>query len=159
MVIALVVVAVVVAGAATAGVRLLAFHRPASLSVGIAASSALPPAGGDDVYVRYRDGTQASARISGQVSGAKPARSAGCTPSPSPTTMRRSRPAPPVAPGRRHRQLHVYGDAHPGTRYQVKLFKNSAAARPLATSRPATLYVAVGGITGNAHKCRRPLCH
>ena len=30
------------------------------------------------------------------------------------------------------------------TRYQVKLFKNSAAARPLATSRPVTLYVAVG---------------
>ena len=45
------------------------------------------------------------------------------------------------------------------TRYQVKLFKNSAAARPLATSRLTTIYVTADAITGSAHKCHRPACH
>jgi hypothetical protein len=36
------------------------------------------------------------------------------------------------------------------TLYQVALFKNSAAAKPLATSRPTTVYVTMDGITGSA---------
>jgi serine/threonine protein kinase len=159
MVIALVVVAVVVAGAATAGVRLLAFHRPASLSVGIAASSALPPAAGDDVYVRYRDGTQASARISGQVSGAKTGEIARLYAQPFPY---HNAPVPagslPLHPDGATASYTFTVTPTLATRYQVKLFKNAAAAKPLVGSRPTTIYVAVGGITGNAHKCRRPLC-
>ena len=92
MVIALAATIVVVAGATTAGVRLLAFRGPAPVSVGIAASSALPPAGGD-VYVRYRGGKQASARISGQVTGAESGEVARLYAQPFPYHIAPARPA------------------------------------------------------------------
>jgi serine/threonine-protein kinase len=158
MVIALAVVAVVVAGAATAGA--LAFRGHPSLSVRIAASSALPPAGGDDVYVRYRDGQQASARISGQVSGAKNGEIARLYAQPFPY---HNAPAPagslPLHPVGATASYTFTVTPTLATRYQVKLFKNAAAAKPLATSRPITIYVAMDGITGSARKCRRPVCH
>ena len=159
MVIALVAITVLAIGAAIAGVRLLAFRGPALPSVGIAASSGLPPAS-RDVYVRYRDGAQASARISGQVSGAKSGEIARLFAQPFPY---HSAPAPAGS-----LTLHPAGGTTSytfavtpslATRYHVKLFKNAAAAQPLATSRPATIYVTVYGITGSARKCARPVCH
>jgi hypothetical protein len=159
MVVALVAIAVVVAGAGIAGVRLLAFPGPASLSVTIAASSGLPPAGGD-VYVRYRDGAQASARISGQVSDAKNGEIARLYAQPFPY---HNAPVPvgslTLHPADTTASYAFAVTPSRATRYQVKLFSNSAAAKPLAASRTAIVYVTVDGITGSAQKCLRPVCH
>jgi serine/threonine protein kinase len=159
MVIALAAITIVVLGAATAGVRLLAFHRHLPLSVQLAANSGLPSADGA-VYVRYRDGRQASARIYGQISGAKSGEVARLYAQPFPYHVA---PAPAGS-----LTLHTTGAtasyAFPvtpsvATRYQVKLFKNAAATKPLATSAATTVYVTMDAITGSARKCRRPVCH
>jgi serine/threonine protein kinase len=158
MVIAL-VATVVIAGAAATGVRLLAFGGHPPLSVGLAASSGLLPASGD-VYVRYRDGPDASARISGHISGAENGEIARLYAQPFPY---HDAPAPAGS-----LTLHPAGATATytfrvqpslATHYRVELFKNGAAARPLATSRTTTVYVAADGITGSARKCRRPVCH
>ena len=159
MVIALAATTVVVAGATTAGVRLLAFRGPAPVSVGIAASSALPPVGGD-VYVRYRDGKEANARISGQVTGAESGEVARLYAQPFPYHRA---PAPAssavLRPAGGPASYAFQVTPSLATRYQVKLFKNSTAIRPLASSRLTTIYVTVDAITGSAHKCHRPACH
>ena len=45
------------------------------------------------------------------------------------------------------------------TRYRVELFQSSTASAPLSTSAIATIYVVLGGTTGNAQTCSRPICH
>jgi Protein kinase domain/Putative Ig domain len=159
VVIAVAAAVVVLAGAAAAGVRLLAPPAPARLGVQLAASSALPAAG-DAVYVRYRGGQDASARISGHVSDAKSGEVARLYAQPFPYHQ-----APALAGAL---TLHPAGASASysfqvtpaiATRYRVELLKNSAAARPLATSEPVTVYVTADAITSSPRKCHRPLCH
>ena len=159
VVIAVAAAVVVLAGAVAAGVRLLAPPAPGRLGVQLAASSALPRAG-DAVYVRYRGGQDASARISGQVNDAKSGEVARLYAQPFPYHH-----APALASAL---TLHLAGASASyrfqvtpaiATRYRVELFKNRAAARPLATSPAATVYVTADAITGSPRKCRRPLCH
>jgi len=45
------------------------------------------------------------------------------------------------------------------TRYRVELFQSSTASAPLATSPVATVYVSLGGTSGNGTTCGRPVCH
>jgi serine/threonine-protein kinase len=158
VVIALAAATVVAASAATVGVRMLV-HGPASLSVGIAASSALTRADGA-VYVRYRDSQDASARISGQVTDAKSGEIARLYAQPFPY-HRPPAPAGSVTLRPTGTTASYTFAVTPAiaTRYRVELFKNSAAARPLATSPAAAINVTVDAIIGSAQKCRRPVCH
>jgi serine/threonine protein kinase len=158
LLIALVAITVVVTGAVTAGLRLVASRGSPARGVQIGARSGLPPADGE-VYVRYRDGANATARIYGQISDAAPGEIARLYAQPFPY---RHTPAPAGS-----LSLHPAG-ATAGykfavtpaiaTRYRVELFKNATAARPLATSATATVYVTLTGITGHAHRCHRPVC-
>jgi TIR domain len=159
IVIALMAVTVLVAGAAIAGVRLLAFRGPPSFSLQAFARSGLPQAG-RNVYVRYRDVKEASARISGRINNAKNGEIARLYAQPFPYH------SAPVRVG--SLTLHPVGTTASyafqvtpslATFYTVELFKNSAAAAPLATSRATTVYVTPKVIAGSAHKCRRPVCH
>ena len=159
IVIALVALTVVVTGVVTTGVSLVAFRGPPAPSVQVAARSALPSADGD-VYVGYRDGSHAGAQISGQVNGATPGEIARLYALPFPYRSAPARASSVVlrpAGGTAKYAFRVTPSL--ATRYKVELFKNSAAAKPLATSPATTIYVTVTGTTGNAHKCRRPVCH
>jgi TIR domain len=152
-------VIVLAAGAATAGVRLLVFRGPPSFSLQAAVISGLPKAGGN-VYVRYRDVKEASARITGRINDAKNGEIARLYAQPFPY---RSAPAPVgsliLHPAGTTASYAFRVTASLATFYTVKLFKNSTAATPLATSRATTVYVIPKGITGSAQKCRRPVCH
>jgi serine/threonine protein kinase len=158
LLIALVAITVLVTGAVTAGLRLVTSRGSPARGVQIGARSGLPPADGE-VYVRYRDGVNATARIYGQVSDVAPGEIARLYAQPFPY---RHTPAPVGS-----LSLHSAGatasykfEVTPATatRYRVELFKNAIAARPLATSATATVYVTLTGITGHAHRCHRPVC-
>ncbi len=159
VVIALTVITILVTGGVATAVSLAAFRGPPSLGVQIAAKSGRPPAAGD-VYIGYRDSSNASAQISGQVSDAASGEIARLYAQPFPYRS--------AATPTRSVILHPRGGTATyafqvtpslATRYRVELLKNSTTARPLAKSAITTIYVTTTAIAGNARKCRRPVCH
>ncbi len=132
-------------------------HGSATLQ--IAAKSALPPVTGD-VYVVYRGSEQADAQIYGQIKKAasgevaqlyaqqfpykqSPAEAGSVILRPTGTTARYQFQVTPTL----------------ATRYQVELFQSSTASAPVASSAITTIYVTLGGTSGNGQSCSRPVCH
>ena len=133
--------------------------RPKIGSFPIAATSSFRPVTGD-VFVVYRDGKQASARLRGTIPHAQagevarlyaqqypyhraPAPAGSLVLQPSGGTAGYSFKVTPTL----------------ATHYQVKLFRSSTASTPLATSAVSTIYVALTGKANADQKCSRPVCH
>jgi len=152
-------VVIVLAGGLTAA--LLAgstgVHHP--VVVPLAAKSAEPVVTGD-VWVTYNGGKYSTAEIDGTIKKAVSGEVAQLYAQPFPFSR------PPVqvqsvilhpASGTASYQFQVTPTL--ATRYQVKLFANSAASAPVGTSATTTVYVASGGSTSNSKTCSRPVCH
>jgi RNA polymerase sigma factor (sigma-70 family) len=152
--------AVVVVAAVVAMVVLLQSGSSGSSGVPMTATSALPPVTGD-TYVRYLGGSDASAEISGQVNGATSgeiarlyARQFPFTAAPVPAGSLTLQPAGSTA------TYSFRVTPTLATRYQVELFRNSATAKPRATSMAMTIYVvAIPQRVGAPGCVGRPVCH
>jgi hypothetical protein len=149
-----------VVAAVVAVVIVLQSGSSGSSGMPISATSALPPVTGD-TYVKYLGGSDASAELSGQVNAAASGEIVRLYALPFPFT------AAPVPAG--SLTLHPAGSAATysfrvtptlATRYQVELFRNSATAKPLATSISTTIYVvAIPQRVGTPSCVGRPVCH
>jgi hypothetical protein len=109
-------------------------------SVQTSVSSAFAPLAGD-VFVKYQDGTDASAQVSGQVTDAVSGEVAELYAQPFPFT------SPPASvgsvalnPGETN-QLKFRVTPTLATRYTVEVFRNSTATAPLASSAAGVIYV------------------
>jgi len=152
--------AAIVVAAVVAVVIVLQSGSSGSSGMPISATSALPPVTGD-TYVKYLGGSDASAELSGQVNAAASGEIVRLYALPFPFT------AAPVPAG--SLTLHPAGSAATysfrvtptlATRYQVELFRNSATAKPLATSISTTIYVvAIPQRVGTPSCVGRPVCH
>jgi serine/threonine-protein kinase len=133
--------------------------KPRLGSFPIAASSGFRPVTGD-VFVVYKDGKDASARLRGHINGVKsgevarlyaqqfpyqraPLQVGSAVLQPAGTTAKYSFQVTPAV----------------ATRYKVELFRSSAVKTPLATSAASTIYVVLTGTANTDQKCSRPLCH
>jgi Protein kinase domain len=131
---------------------------PAPTSFSIAAKSAQAPLSGD-VYVVYKYGHQASARISGQIKGVTGGEVAQLDAQQFPY----HRPPVPVGsvilhPAARTATYSFRVTPTLATRYRVELFPNSTATSPLATSPAKTVYVTLIALSGDGQTCQRPVC-
>jgi serine/threonine protein kinase len=137
----------------------LAGRGPRPATVAIRATSALHPVTGY-VYVIYHSGSQAHAEISGRVRGAAPGEIVRLYARPFP--FRRAPAAvgvarlKPAGPGARY-EFPVTPVL--ATRYTAEVFASATATTPVGTSPVTTVYVAVGGSSGNSPACTRPVCH
>jgi Protein kinase domain len=152
-------VVVVVAGAGVLAALLRPHPGPVPLFSPIAARSAFSPVTGE-VYVEYRQGSSASAELSGEVKRVTKGEVAQLYAQQFPYS-RAPVPAGSVI-------LHPAGATARyafrvtptlATRYTVDVFGSSTATAPLATSASRTIYVATGGSYGTAQTCTRPVCH
>jgi serine/threonine protein kinase len=151
--------AVVVLAAAGVVVALASGGGPARpTSFTIATKSALAPVSGH-VYVLYKYGSQASARITGKIKGV----TSGMVAQLYAQQFPYHRAAAPVGSA----ILHPVGKTATysftvtptlATRYQVELFPSSTATTPLATSPASTVYVALIALSAEAKTCKRPVC-
>ena len=151
---------IVLAGGLTAG--LLAGQGTAvhpSVPVPMSAKSAEPVVTGD-VWVAYEGAKYSSAEISGSIRKAASGEVAQLYAQPFPyqraPVQAQSVILHPTG-GTASYQFQVTPTL--ATRYQVKLFANSAASAPVGTSATTTVYVASGGSTSNSQTCGRPVCH
>jgi serine/threonine-protein kinase len=124
----------------------------------IAAASRIAPVTGDD-YVIYRAGTNASARVHGEVSHVTRGETAELYAQPFPD---RHAPVPVgsvVLKASRSGAAYAFTVTPSlATRYYVELFPSSSATTPLARSRTVTIYVTRDVSGGRAPKCANPLC-
>jgi serine/threonine protein kinase len=150
--------AVIIVAAAGLAAGLLPGSPAKTTAVPISVKSALPAVSGD-VYVVYLGGKQANAEIYGEISKAAngevaqlyaqqfpyqnaPTQAGSVILHPAGTTARFEFQVTPAL----------------ATRYRVELFQSSTASTPLAKSGIATIYVVLGGTTGNTQTCSRPVC-
>jgi hypothetical protein len=95
-----------------------------------------------DVFVKYQDGTDASAQVSGQVTNAVSGEVAELYAQPFPFT---SAPAPvgsaALNPSGTTAQYKFQVTPTLATRYTVEVFRNSTATAPLASSDAGAIYV------------------
>jgi serine/threonine-protein kinase len=128
-------------------------------SIAMTTASGLPPVTGD-VYVRYHDGSDSSARITGEIKNAVSGEVVRLYAQQFPYA---SAPAPAGTVA-----VTPHGSAGPyafqvtpvlATRYQVRLFASSTASTPLATSAITTIYVAVTKDINPYTYCSAPVCH
>jgi serine/threonine protein kinase len=150
--------AVIIAAAAGLTAGLLPGSPAKTIAVPISVKSALPAVGGE-VYVVYLGGKQANAEVYGEIKKAKngevaqlyaqqfpyqnaPTQVGSVILHPAGTTARYEFQVTPVL----------------ATHYQVDLFQSSTASTPLAKSGITTIYVTLGGTTGNTQTCSRPVC-
>jgi len=110
-------------------------------SVLTSVSSALAPLTGD-VYVKYQDGTDASAQVTGEVTGAASGEVAKLYAQQFPFTSPPA-PADSVALDPAGTTAHYAFQVTPtvATRYTVEVFRSSTATAPLASSTASTIYV------------------
>ena len=125
----------------------------------ITAKSSLPPVTGH-VFVVYQGGTDASARVQGEIKGATSGEIAQLYAQQFPY---QSAPAPAGSiilhpTGTTTRYAFQVTPAL-ATRYKVALFRNSTATIPIAISATSTIYVTTTGTSGNTQTCGRPVCH
>jgi serine/threonine protein kinase len=158
---------VILAAAATVIVLAVAGVIAAAMSGGgpgaptsftAAAKSKLAPLSGD-VYVVYKYGNQASARISGQIKGVTSGEVAQLYAQQFPY---RRAPVPAgsviLHPSAKTATYSFRVTPALATRYKVELFPDSAATSPLATSPTRTVYVTLTALSGDGQTCRRPVC-
>jgi serine/threonine protein kinase len=151
-------ITVIVVAAAGLAAALLPGSPAKTTAVPISVKSALPAVSGD-VYVVYLGGTQANAEVYGEIKNAAngevaqlyaqqfpyrnaPTQVGSVILHPAGTTARYEfRVTPTLA-----------------TRYRVDLFQSSTASTSFAKSGIVTIYVVLGGTTGNTQTCSRPVC-
>ena len=151
--------AVVLVAAAGLAAGLLSGGPAKAMTVPISVKSALPPVTGD-VYVVYLGGSQANAEVYGDISKAANGEVAQLYAQPFPYQNAPTQIGSVI--------LHPAGTTASyefrvtptlATRYRVEVFQSSTASTPFATSGIATIYVVLGGTTGNSQTCSRPVCH
>jgi hypothetical protein len=131
---------------------------PAHASVAITATSAVPPVPGD-VYVEYRGGSDASARISGQISGVASGDVARLYAQQFPFSGAPARVASlALSPAGKSAPYAFEVSPTLATRYQVKLFRGGGAAAPLAASPATTVYVVRTKTDLKGPPCSPPVC-
>jgi hypothetical protein len=152
--------AVLVLAAAALGAYILRgklSSRPLA-TIPIAVASRIAPVTGDE-YVIYRAGTNASARVHGEVSHVTRGETAELYAQPFPD---RHAPVPVgsvVLKASRSGAAYAFTVTPSlATRYYVELFPSSSATTPLARSRTVTIYVTRDVAGGRAPKCANPLC-
>jgi serine/threonine-protein kinase len=150
---------IVLAGGLTAGLLAGGGGAHPSVPVPVSAKSAEPVVTGD-VWVAYDSGKYSTAQIDGSIKKAVSGEVAQLYAQPFPFSRAPVQVQSVI--------LHPAGGTAPyqfqvtptlATRYQVKLFQNSAASAPLGTSATTTVYVASGGSTTDSKTCARPVCH
>jgi hypothetical protein len=126
-------------------------------AISIAASSQLKPVS-KDVLVSFHGGASASAKLSGQVTGATSGEVVRLLAQPFPFT----KPAVRVqvlsltATGSEPYTFTVKPQL--ATRYTVELLSDTAATTPLASSATKTIYLITGGSINGPQRCGRPVC-
>jgi serine/threonine-protein kinase len=129
-------------------------------SIAMTTASGLPPVTGD-VYVRYHDGSDSSARITGEIKNAVSGEVIRLYAQQFPYA---SAPVPggtvAVTPQGSSGTYAFQVTPVLATRYQVRLFASSTATTPLATSAITTIYVTVTKLINPYPSCGRvPACH
>jgi hypothetical protein len=130
----------------------------AAPAITIAVTSGIKPVTGD-VFVVYRGGALAGAKIHGTITGAAAGEVAALYAQQFPYKTR------PVRLG--SLRLKAATTAYSftvtptlATHYAVRLFTNGVFTTQLASSQARNIYVvAGGGFTGGAQNCSRPVCH
>lgn len=154
-----VAVAVLAAAGLAAGLLWGNTAGPAAVPVPISEKSAFPAVTGD-VYVAYLGGSQADADVYGEIRKVTDGEVAELFAQQFPFRQAPAEAGSVI--------LHTTGGTASyefqvapslATRYQVKLFQNSTATTPFATSAVATIYVTLGGSAANPTTCGRPVCH
>lgn len=133
--------------------------KPRIGSFPIAATSSFRPVTGD-VFVVYKDGKRASARLRGDIRDASGGEVARLYAQQYPYHRAPAQAGSLVlqpAGGAAEYSFKVTPAL--ATPYQVKLFRSSTARTPLATSAVSTVYVALTGKASADQKCSRPVCH
>jgi len=150
-------VVVLVAAAIVAHALYGRHSSPPLATTPIAASSGLPPVTGD-VYVEYRGGRDARARVRGEVGHVIRGETAELYEQPFPY-RHAAVPAGAEVLNATGRGAGYTFAVTPSlaTRYYVKLFPSRTAATPVARSRTVTVYV-TRDTAGRRTVCRRPLC-
>jgi hypothetical protein len=151
-------VAALAAGAAIAAQFMaIAPAQAAAPAVTIGATAKLPPTTGD-VYVFYRSGAYATAKIHGKITGAATGDVAALYAQQFPY----KHPAVRLSAITLKTATATYSfTVTPtlATRYAVRLFASATARTPLASSPAQNVYViAYGKVTGGS-SCTRPVCH
>jgi hypothetical protein len=125
----------------------------------ISTTSSFAPETGD-VYVKYLDGSDASAQVSGQVTNAAKGEVAGLYAQKFPFTRPATRIAS-VALGLSGTTGQYSFPVTPtlATRYTVKVFQHATAATPLATSAISTIYVVMNQPGEEVSDCVHSQCH
>ena len=129
------------AGAAAAATNSTSGGGPAAASIPITASSVLAPETGD-VYVQYQGGSNATARVSGDISDATSGEVARLYAQQFPFASASA----PIAsltldPTGTTAQYAFQVTPTLATKYEVELFRNGSATTPVATSSTTTIYV------------------
>jgi serine/threonine-protein kinase len=133
--------------------------KPRLASFPIAASSGFRPVTGD-VFVVYKDGKDASAKLRGHINGVKSGEVAQLYAQQFPYQRAPVQVGSAVLrPTGTAAQYSFQVTPTLATRYKVELLRSSTAKTSLATSAATTIYVAVTGTTNSDQKCSRPLCH
>jgi hypothetical protein len=151
------VVAVVLTGGLAVFGQLPALGAPAAgPSITIAAKSKLKPVTGF-VYVKYRQGPEATARIHGSITGAASGDVAKLF------ARRFPYRKAPVLAGSTTLSSGSVNYSFPvtptlATRYRVELFSSGSATQPLARSSLVVVYVVAGNRTTGVKPCTRPVC-
>jgi len=131
---------------------------PAAPGILTSVSSSYAPDGGY-VYVAYQGGTDASATVSGQVTNAAGGEVARLYaqqfPFTSPPALASSAALDPSGSSAGYTFTVTPALA---TRYTVEVFRDSAAAAPLATSATSTVYVVMSQPGNNTWKCSGTQC-
>jgi serine/threonine-protein kinase len=153
------VVAAVTTLGGSPGHRGASHPKPRLASFPITASSGFRPVTGD-VFVVYKDGKEASAKLRGHVNGVRSGEVAELYAQQFPYQRAPLQISSAVLqPTGTAAQYSFQVTPTLATRYKVELFRSSTAKTPLATSAATTIYVALTGTTNNDQKCSRPLCH
>ena len=150
---------IVLAGGLTAGLLAGSTGVHHLVPVPLSAKSAEPVVTGD-VWVAYNSGKYSTAEIDGTIKKAVSGAVAQLYAQPFPFKNAPVQVQSVIlhpAGGTVSYQFQVTPTL--ATRYQVKLFANSAASAPMGTSATTTVYVASGGSASNSKTCSRPVCH
>jgi Protein kinase domain len=137
--------------------------KPKPLTFSIAAQSAMPPKNGL-VWTRYGDPNRDTAQINGDVTNVTRGEIAQLYAQQFPFRSAPSPAGPPLSlqPAGRQKAASYSFRVVPtlATRYRVEVFQSRSARRPVASSRPTTVYVDGGWVAlQGAVDCGRPVCH
>jgi hypothetical protein len=132
------------------------------VTVAIDAKSQLDKVDGTYTYVGYRSGRDASAQVSGQITGASSGEVAKLYAQQFPfDSLPAEISSQALSPSGSGKTAAYAFTVTPSleTRYTVKVFRNAKATDVLATSPVTTVYVTGWTFSSPDVKCQRPTCH